>query len=252
MRYLLFFIGLSFFTLGHASSNYPQLFSAQGTPLYKSAKNIAEFNKVPSLEIEVSKYLQQLSDTQELGFKVDSSLEETNKRLYLKTLRSLQKSQDKILQHSIKELTYKIKKDEYQKFLDVANAGMFYYQEKPILKEKILTYYKKNRTHKRSALLDAIIKKENSLVTHYASTITNNENNSIKEIILLSRPGCAWCLKAKQLLQSSGNAYSEYNIMQSQGKRLFQKYNGTGVPVIIIDEKVIKGFNKNAILSALK
>ncbi len=262
MKYVLIFISLSFFTLLQATPHYPQLFSIQGTPLYTSVKNIATFKNVASLEVETSEYIQKLNDTQQIGFQADNSNNKTNKSLYLKALRSLQKSHDKILQHSIKELNYSMKKNDYQKFLNLVNAGMFYYKDKPVLKEKILTYYQHNKAKGKSTLLDTIIQQENSVVTRYAAT--NNysvENTNIavaknsvpkKEIILLSRPGCPWCVKAKQLLQSTGNTYSEYNILQSEGERLYKKYNGTGVPIVIINEKVIKGFSKKAILSALK
>jgi len=67
-------------------------------------------------------------------------------------------------------------------------------------------------------------------------------------IILLSRPGCGYCTKAKNLLDSRGVKYTQYNVQTSKkGRTLFKKYKGRGVPLIINGSQVIRGYNAQEI-----
>ena len=260
MKYLLSFITIACYTLLQASLNYPVTFSSQGTVLYKSAGDIVKLQKFPSYKNEVSRYLIELEDTKNRGFKADKSDEKKDKIVYLKVLRDLQVQHDRILQHSMQDLNAYIDKDDYRNFLKMVNIGMPYYSQKLILKEKVLSYYEKNKARGKSKTLDKMIRENKSIKTYYSTresvlkvpNSTFEVKSTKKEIVLLSRPGCGYCVKAKSLLDSTGNSYKEYNINQPKGSELFKKYNGTGVPIVVIGDKVLRGFNANVILAALK
>lgn len=70
-----------------------------------------------------------------------------------------------------------------------------------------------------------------------------------QRVILLTRPGCPYCTQAKNLLDSKGIRYSEYNTRSGYGAALFRQYKGTGVPMLIVGKKVLRGYNKEEILS---
>ena len=263
MKYVLTFIAISCYTVLQASLNYPIIFSSQGTVLYESAKDIAKFKELPSYEKEVSKYLEELESTKKSGYKADISDDKKEKMVYLKELRTLQTKQDRILNRSMRDLNTYINKNDYKNFLKMVNIAIPHYSQKTILQEKIFSYYKKNKNQKKNKILDKLIRKNKSIKIHYATrradikvpdTIVEivQEQSTKKEIILLSRPGCSYCVKAKHLLDSTGNRYKEYNVKKSKGAKLYKKYNGNGVPVIVIGDKVIKGFNASSILAALK
>ena len=64
--------------------------------------------------------------------------------------------------------------------------------------------------------------------------------------------GCGWCDKVKDLLDNSGKNYRELNVRNSEGSRLFKKYNGKGVPMLIVNDRVIRGYSPNKILDAIE
>ena len=257
MKFLLTIV--IFFSFLNATTHYPNIFSSQGDNLYKSSTKIMGFKQIPSLSTEVTAYIDNIEKTKKLGYKADTSDEKQDKVAYLKALRSLQKTHDKVLNHSIIELHNSIKVDNYQKFLALVDSGIYYYQNKPILKEKIFTYYKKNKHKKNNTTLNRLIKEEENSKIIFASTSYADvetpliqEQTPKKEIILLSSPNCIYCKKAKSVLSSTGKYYKEYNIKDPKGKELFKKYNGTGVPIIIAGKQVLRGFSKDAILKAIQ
>jgi glutaredoxin len=256
MKYLVSLIATVFLVVLQASSNYPMLYSTQGTPLYKSLNEFSSLQKLPSLTKVTTDYITKANLTRKMGIKADISYSDNDIKTYLKALRSLQNIHDQIVKLSIKELRDSIKEDDYQKFLEIVNIGMEYYSIKPILHKDIVSYYKANKSQGRSKIIDKVIKDDKYIVKNnsnrYKSNTKKREYSTSKKIILLSRPGCGWCVKAKKLLNSSGKRYTEYNVEKPTGTRLFKKYKGSGVPMIIVGDKVIKGYSESGILAALK
>ena len=65
-------------------------------------------------------------------------------------------------------------------------------------------------------------------------------------IIIYSTPTCPHCLNAKAYFKDKGLIYTEYNVAEDQikAKEMIDKSGQMGVPVIIINDQVIVGFNK--------
>lgn len=64
---------------------------------------------------------------------------------------------------------------------------------------------------------------------------------------------CPWCVKAKNYLKSKNIAFEELNVQEDMKARedMVKKSNQMGVPVLDIDGKIIIGFDKNSIDTAL-
>jgi glutaredoxin len=63
---------------------------------------------------------------------------------------------------------------------------------------------------------------------------------------------CGYCQKLEKFLKSKRIRYSRYDIEKSSSARQrYQKLGGTGVPVVKIGSKVIRGYNTDAILKQL-
>lgn len=264
MRYIIVLILVSFVTLLQASSIYPELYAKQGTPLYKSINNFKSFNEFSSLETDVNNYIEKLKRTKEIGIAADSSDNKADKIAYLKALRSLQSTHDKIIKRSVKILMDTIKENDYKRFYKITNIGIDYYKDKSRLKEKIVSYYKKNRHKKKSRVLDKIARHKKIVVqevewtyrnksNHTSTTQRRNQKSSRKNIIILTTPTCPACIEAKKWFKATGKRYTEYNINKSsKGMALYKKHNGWGVPLIIIGDKVMTGLNTKAVEDALK
>ena len=67
-----------------------------------------------------------------------------------------------------------------------------------------------------------------------------------KKVVIYSTPTCPYCKRAKDYLSQKGIPYVDYNVAQDRDKasEMIQKSGQMGVPVIIVDEQVIVGFNQ--------
>ncbi len=72
-------------------------------------------------------------------------------------------------------------------------------------------------------------------------------------VVIYSTPSCVYCRVAKQFFTENKVPYTEINVAEDYGKaeEMIKKSGQQGVPVIEIDGKVIVGFDKAAIKSAL-
>ena len=74
-----------------------------------------------------------------------------------------------------------------------------------------------------------------------------------EDVILYGTSWCPNCAQTRKLLKAGNVPYFEYDVdNSSEGQRQFKALNGNGVPVILIKNTVLRGYNANAIFSALK
>lgn len=60
---------------------------------------------------------------------------------------------------------------------------------------------------------------------------------------------CGYCKKTKELLNENNIPYYEYDIEKSkEGNRQHKELGGKGIPVLLINGEVIKGYNASKIL----
>lgn len=73
------------------------------------------------------------------------------------------------------------------------------------------------------------------------------------EVILYATDWCGYCAATRQLFDANGIAYTELDIEKtSAGYEGHKKLNGNGVPLIVIGDKVIRGYSEGEIRSSLK
>ena len=245
-----------------ANEIYPILFAEQGTPLFKATKSFDKLNTYEAIKTEVINYSKSSKEVQELGYKADASQDKKDIQTYLKSLRTLQKQHDNIVNLNMTELLKSIKQDNYKEFSLLADTGAPYFKEQDRLKEYILRYYKKNKKQKSIASLDQMIKEDKTTIKHYTTSVSSGsynsyikQNNAIpkqQKIILVSSSGCPYCDKAKAQLRANGKSYREVNSNTSEGSSLLRQHGARGVPLVIIDDVIIKGYSKSRILEAIK
>ncbi len=72
------------------------------------------------------------------------------------------------------------------------------------------------------------------------------------EVVLFTTSWCGYCAKARQFLDTNGVAYTEFDIEKSeQGRREYDRIGGMGVPVFLIDGRVIFGLDLPKVIDAL-
>jgi len=237
-----------------ADTHYPELFETLGTPLYKADKAFSKLPENQQYSFAVDTYHTNQKHALELSQAGD-------KGAYLKALRKLAKEHQEIIAIVKREMVNAMRNDEYSYFIALNNVGLEDLYQQQSFKEQTYTYYLANRDTQQSPYLEKRIRSEKGYQKLYGVDISSNSYNDPQssshherpsKVILLSRPGCGYCVKAKKFMNEKGIAFTEYNILSSsRGKSLFAKYQGTGVPLIIIGDEVIRGYSESSILSAL-
>ena len=75
----------------------------------------------------------------------------------------------------------------------------------------------------------------------------------MKNVTIYSTPTCHFCHMAKDFFKENNIAYTEHDVAKDMAKRqeMVTKSGQMGVPVIIIDNELIVGFNKPQISALL-
>ena len=72
------------------------------------------------------------------------------------------------------------------------------------------------------------------------------------EVTLYTTVTCGYCKKTRKLLDDKGVVYIDNDIEESASARKeWKSLGGRGVPVVVIDGQVIKGYNPNKIIQLL-
>jgi mycoredoxin len=69
------------------------------------------------------------------------------------------------------------------------------------------------------------------------------------DVILYATQWCGYCKKARSLLNENNTPFYEYDIETSEeGKKQHKTLGGKGIPVLLINGEVLKGYNPSKIL----
>jgi len=68
-----------------------------------------------------------------------------------------------------------------------------------------------------------------------------------KSVIIYSTPTCPYCKRAKEYLSQKGISYTDYDVAsdRDKAKEMLQKSGQMGVPVILVDDQLVAGFNQS-------
>ena len=74
-----------------------------------------------------------------------------------------------------------------------------------------------------------------------------------KKVTVYSTPTCPYCKKTKDYLTQKGIPFEDIDVAadREKAKEMIQKSKQMGVPVIVIDDDVVVGFNQSKLDSLL-
>lgn len=76
--------------------------------------------------------------------------------------------------------------------------------------------------------------------------------NPATRVVVYGTPTCPYCGQVRNYLNQRGIAFADYDLTTSpQGKQAYSKLKGKGVPLVLIGERRIDGYNQKAIADAL-
>jgi mycoredoxin len=71
------------------------------------------------------------------------------------------------------------------------------------------------------------------------------------QALLYATATCPYCAKARKLLDARNVPYREIDVDTEEGFAAYEKLHGNGVPILVIRDQVIHGFDRAAIEAAL-
>lgn len=72
------------------------------------------------------------------------------------------------------------------------------------------------------------------------------------EVILYSTSWCGYCAKTRKYFEDNQIPFVEYDVEKSsEGREQYHNLNGKGVPLLVVNGEVIRGFNPAAIKQAM-
>ena len=71
------------------------------------------------------------------------------------------------------------------------------------------------------------------------------------EVVLLSTAGCTYCSRMRAYLRAGGVPYRELDVdREPEGRRLFHAAGGIGVPLLLVGEIAVQGYDPAAVREA--
>lgn len=171
-----FLLYLLFFSTLYAQE-YPKIFASLGTPLYKAAPELSHFTNIKTLEPKIQHYQNSVKKALQDAVLLEKVSDKTRKIAYLQELRRLQKEYDYIIHLLHRDIQKAIKDDEYHTFIELTSYALPGLLEPHSLRERALKYYKKNRSKRRTALLESFLK-EDELLTATTQEFFNQPKSS--------------------------------------------------------------------------
>jgi mycoredoxin len=82
------------------------------------------------------------------------------------------------------------------------------------------------------------------------SETTNMHANSV---VLYATDWCGYCKKTRQFFKDNNIDYVEFDIEKSaEGKQEYNQLKGKGIPLVVINGKVIRGYNPSLMKKTLQ
>jgi len=239
-----------FITVSLHAFSYPAPYQELGGPLFKARVQFDELAYNAKFRPYILSYV--VHSDHVLGhfkrIKVDSDPKQL--QAYHTALLSLQKEYNTLVQFLHKQLSQVISQNQYTLFLKIAPTLSDADYKNPYLREKVYTYYAAHRQEDASCALDNRIKMEwSSIASYYPQKglfdYATTDNAYYREVILITTPYSPYGTKIQAFFKENNVRYTTYDLTKDEeGTQLFEKHKGSRIPMVIIDNRVVEGYNE--------
>ncbi|ANH96753.1 NrdH-redoxin [Pseudomonas koreensis] len=85
------------------------------------------------------------------------------------------------------------------------------------------------------------------------SQMVSEQTRAQARVVLYATDWCGYCKQTKRFLDSKGIAFKEFDIEKdAQARKAYEALGGRGIPLIDVNGTLIRGFDPDEILAALK
>ncbi|MGP6458673.1 glutaredoxin family protein [Pseudomonas parakoreensis] len=85
------------------------------------------------------------------------------------------------------------------------------------------------------------------------SQMVSEQTRAQARVVLYATDWCGYCKQTKRFLDSKGIAFREFDIEKdAEARKAYEALGGRGIPLIDVNGTLIRGFDPDEILAALK
>lgn len=85
------------------------------------------------------------------------------------------------------------------------------------------------------------------------SQMVSEQTRAQARVVLYSTDWCGYCKQARRFLDSKGIPFREFDIEKdAEARKAYEALGGRGIPLIDVNGTLIRGFDPDEILAALK
>ncbi len=85
------------------------------------------------------------------------------------------------------------------------------------------------------------------------SQVVSEQTQAKAKVVLYATEWCAYCKLTRRFLDQKGIAYKEFDIEKDAlARKDYEALGGGGIPIIDVNGTLIRGYDPDAILAALK
>lgn len=85
------------------------------------------------------------------------------------------------------------------------------------------------------------------------SQMASEQVRANAKVVLYATDWCGYCKQTKRFLDQKGIAFKEYDIEKdTEARKAYEALGGRGIPLIDVNGTLIRGFDPDEILAALK
>lgn len=85
------------------------------------------------------------------------------------------------------------------------------------------------------------------------SQMVSEQTRAQARVVLYATDWCGYCKQTKRFLDSKGIPFKEFDIENdAEARKTYEALGGRGIPLIDVNGTLIRGFNPDEILAALK
>ena len=240
---------LSLFSISLMAALYPEPYQEMAKPLFKARVSYDALLYHDTLRDRVYPYIVESDRVLGKYLPLDMDSPEAEKEAYLHDLKALEKQYRTLNIFLHRQLTQAIDNDDYPLFLALIRTNNDENFKDPYLREKIYTYYQANSARERSCILDTRIKQEWDVLAHYFPehglvNYANLGDAYYREVILITTEDSPYGAKVAAFFKKNRVKYKKYDLSSEEGAALFNKYKGSRIPLVIINNRVVEGYNE--------
>ena len=242
--FLLLIMNLSLF-----AAHYPTPFSDLAHPLFKTRVQLDSLTQVPRLRQVTLDYVTHSDRVLGHFYRIKMSSSAQEKRAYHQALIKLQEEHADLVAYTKSYMRTVIEENNYPLFLTLVRTKSPIFYGDAYLREKIYTYYHAKRHIEASCYLDTQIKNQWGDLAYFYPTryfnYASTQNAYYREVILITTDKSPYTEKIKAFFKHNHVKFKTLDYENDKGgQALFRKFKGQGIPLLIINNRTLVGYNE--------